>query len=148
MEKIVYFASEQWLLITALAAAIYGLIFLENKRAGTGLSPQGLTSLVNGGDTVVVDLREKEEFAKGHIVDARNLPYKSIQSKLTQKDVSALTSEFEDARDKKLVLVCKMGQHSSQLAKKLAENNFNVYRLAGGVMEWQNAQLPLVKGKK
>lgn len=147
MEKIILFASEQWLLITMLAAALWALVFLENKRAGTSITPQGLTSLVNSGEGVVIDLREKAEFEGGHIVDAKNVPYKSIQSQLTAKgdEASASTSAFEPYKDKSVVLVCKMGQHSTQVAKKLAEHNFRVYRLGGGLMEWQNAQLPLVK---
>lgn len=149
MEKIFIFASEQWLLITALAAAIWGLVFLENKRAGQSLSSQGLTSLINKGDAVVIDLREKTEFVEGHIVDSTNLPYKSIQGQLTASGGdSENTNPFEEYRDKSVVLVCKMGQHSSQIAKKLAEQGFSVYRLGGGLMEWQNAQLPLVKGKR
>ena len=148
MEKIILFASDQWLLITALAAALWGLVFLENKRAGTSLSPQGLTALVNKENAVVIDLREKNDFAEGHIVDAKNLPYKSIQSHLVKPSDTAADgkSPFEPYRDKSLVLVCKMGQHSSQVAKKLAEQEFKVYRLGGGLLEWQNAQMPLVKG--
>lgn len=94
---------------------------------------------------MVIDLREKPDFDNGHIVDAKNVPYKSIQSELTQKSTESSGGSFAPYKDKAIILVCKMGQHSSQVAKKLAEQNFNVYRLSGGVMEWQSAQMPLVK---
>ena len=146
MEKIVLFASDQWLLITALAAALWGLVFLENKRAGVSVSPAMLTKMVNGGDAVVIDLREKAEFEKGHIVDAKSIPYKTIHAELAKAvGDSDSSNPLENYRDKEIVLVCKMGQHSSQIAKKLAADNYKVYRLGGGLMEWQSAQMPLVK---
>lgn len=142
MEKIILFASDQWLLITLLAAAFWALFFIENKRAGTSLSPQGLTQLVNNGGAVVIDLREKSEYEKGHIVDATNIPYKSLQVKTESGDGY---DAFNAHRDKSVVVVCKMGQHSSHVAKQLAQKGYDVYRLGGGLMEWQSAQLPLVK---
>jgi len=39
-----------------------------------------------------------------------------------------------------------MGQHSGTVAKTLKERGFErVYKLGGGISEWQSAQLPLVK---
>ncbi len=142
MEKIILFASDQWLLISLLAAAIWGLFFIENKRAGTSLTPQGLTQLVNGSDAVVVDLREKNEFEQGHIVDATNIPFKSLQNKADGADAYDVFAPF---KEKSVVVVCKMGQHSSHVAKQLAQKGYDVYRLGGGVLEWQSAQLPLVR---
>ena len=144
MEKIILFASDQWLLITALAAALWGLVFLESKRAGVSVSPAVLTKMVNENDAVIIDLREKAEFDKGHIVDAKSFPYKSVHAELGKTGEGA-ENPFEPYREKEVVLVCKMGQHSSQIAKKLASENFRVYRLGGGLMEWQNAQMPLIK---
>ncbi len=147
MEKIVLFASDQWLLITALAAALWGLVFLENKRAGISVTPATLTKMVNSGNAVVIDLREKPEYDSGHIVDAKSIPYKSLHADLSKTGADeGAENPMEAYRDKDVVLVCKMGQHSSQIAKKLAAENFKVYRLGGGLMEWQSAQMPLVKG--
>ena len=141
VEKIILFASDQWLLITLLAAAVWGLFFIENQRAGKRLTPQTLTQLVNGDGAVVVDLREKNEYEQGHIVDATNIPYKSLQGSTDGDAYEA----FAPYRDKAVVVVCKMGQHSSHVAKQLAQKGYDVYRLGGGLMEWQSAQLPLVK---
>ncbi len=55
-------------------------------------------------------------------------------------------SELEKHKEKPLVLVCKMGQHSGAIGKKLAAQGFTgVRRMSGGMMEWQNSNLPLVK---
>ena len=143
MEKIILFASEQWLLITALAAAVWALVWLEQRRAGAALTPHALTSLINSKSTVVVDLRDKAEFDEGHIVDSINVPFSQWQ---TQQNGDGKT-ELHNYREKPLVLVCKMGQQSTHVARKISGDDFSeVYRLGGGVMEWRSAQLPLVKG--
>lgn len=142
MEKIIFFASEQWLLITALAAAIWSLAWFENRSAGSSITSHALTRLVNSQDAVVVDLREKADFDSGHIVDAVNLPFSKWQSQQTAGGDTELTQY----KSQPIVLVCKLGQQSSHVAKKLNGAEFSsVYRLSGGVTEWQSAQMPLVK---
>jgi rhodanese-related sulfurtransferase len=55
-------------------------------------------------------------------------------------------SELEDSKDKPIVVVCKIGQHSSAAGKKLKQLGFeNVRRLSGGMAEWNAAGLPVVK---
>jgi rhodanese-related sulfurtransferase len=55
-------------------------------------------------------------------------------------------AELDKYREKPVVLVCKMGQHSGAIGKKLGEQGFaRVYRMSGGMMEWGAQQLPLVK---
>ena len=142
MEKIILFASDQWLLVSLLAAAVWALFWLDLKQAGNRISANQLTSMVNRQSAVVVDLREKAEYDVGHIVDAANVPFGQWQ---LQKGEAA-DQLFKAYFNKPLILVCKMGQQSSQVAKKIDQSKFNgVYRLAGGIAEWQAAQLPLVK---
>lgn len=145
MEKIIFFASEQWLLITLLAAAVAALVWWENRRAGTGLSANGLTTLVNQEGAAIIDLRDVKEYQEGHIVDAISMPFAQWQ-----KDSKAGgSSAFSQYQGKSIVLVCKMGQQSSHVAKALTEAKFEkVYRLIGGMVEWRSAQMPTVKGKQ
>lgn len=142
MQKFLIFVSEQWLLITLLSAAVAALAWLENRRAGKSLSPHALTTMVNRDAAVVIDLRDKADFDNGHIVGAVNLPFSKWQSQHT----AGGETDLQNYGEKPLVLVCKMGQQSSHVAKRIqAEGKAEVFRLAGGVMEWQNAQMPLVK---
>ncbi len=151
MQKFLIFVSEQWLLITLLAAAVAALAWLENRRAGKSLTPHALTTLVNRDNAVVIDLRDKADFDNGHIVDAVNLPFNSWQSQASAGGKTDLDKYLDTDADKPLVLVCKMGQQSSHVAKRVSANRAQgdapaaIYRLAGGLMEWQNAQMPLVK---
>ncbi|MDB2409161.1 rhodanese-like domain-containing protein [Pseudomonadales bacterium] len=142
MQKFLIFVSEQWFLITVLAATVALLAWLENRRAGKSLSTHALTALVNRDNGVVIDLRDKVDFDAGHIVDAINVPFTKWQSQHT----AGGKTDLQQYGDRPLVLVCKMGQQSSYVAKRIqSEEGPAVYRLAGGLMEWQGAQMPLVK---
>jgi rhodanese-related sulfurtransferase len=66
------------------------------------------------------------------------MPYSSIDQRV---------SELDESKEKPVVIVCKMGQHSSAAGKKLKSLGFeNVRRLSGGMAEWNAAGLPVVKG--
>jgi len=139
MEKFLQFVSQQWLLVTALTATAVALAWLEQRRAGRALDPHALTALINSQSVALIDLRDKAEFDAGHIVGATHLSYAQWQA---QGDAT----ELDKYRDRPLVLVCKMGHQSSAVAKRLsAQGEQPVYRLNGGVMAWQHAQMPLVK---
>lgn len=138
MESFIVFLGQQWLLVGALLSCVLLLVFHDSRRSGAAVSPQAAVNLINQQDAVVVDLRDAKEFKAGHIVDAINIPFSSIDSRI---------GELESHKEKALILVCKMGQHSSAVGKKLAGKGFTgVRRLSGGMIEWQGQQLPLVKG--
>ncbi|MEE4110942.1 MAG: rhodanese-like domain-containing protein, partial [Halieaceae bacterium] len=92
--------------------------------------------LVNAEGGVFVDLRDAAAFKKGHIVDAIHLPAAKV---VERKD------ELEAWRDKPVVLVCNMGQQAGAAAKQLRAAGFDrVFKMAGGMIEWSNLQLPTV----
>jgi rhodanese-related sulfurtransferase len=131
------FVAQQWLLVGALAVTVLLLIFHESRRAGATVTPQQLTNLVNRQQGAVIDLRDQADFRKGHIVDAINIPY----AKFSERG-----EELDKLRERPVILVCKMGQYSSAIGKQLQQKGFKqVYRLSGGINEWQAAQLPLIK---
>jgi len=130
------FLIQQWVLAAALLAVIVMLVVHESRKSGTGLSPQQAINLVNAEQGVFVDLRDAADFRAGHIVDAMHIP----SSKLLNN-----TGLLEKYRDRPIVLVCKMGQSASAVAKKLNADGFEkVYKMTGGMMEWGNLQLPVV----
>ena len=132
------FVSQQWLLITLLAALI-GVFFLtEQGKSGKSLSTSELVRLINNDEAVVIDLRSTAEFEAGHIHGALSIPHQKLASRI---------AELEKHRDKIIVVADKIGQHSSAAGKKLNSAEFNVRRLGGGISEWQGSSLPLVKGK-
>jgi rhodanese-related sulfurtransferase len=131
------FLAQQWILVGALAVAVAMLFHHESRKSGQSLTPQQAINLVNGQDGVFLDLRDSGEFGQGHIVDSINIPALKLDGRI---------AELEKYRDKPIILVCKMGQHSGAVGKKLNAQGYEaVYRMSGGMMEWGNMQLPLVK---
>jgi len=131
------FLAQQWQLASALLVCVLMLMFHESRRGGKTITPHQLTALVNGQQAAVVDLRDPAEFRKGHIIGAINIPSTKVTDRM---------AELEALREKPLILVCKIGQNASAVGKQLAEKGFaHVYRLGGGISEWQGSQLPLVK---
>ena len=92
--------------------------------------------MLNSDTAVLVDVREAADYKAGHIVDAVNIPH----NKLAER-----SSELDPYREKIVVLVDKMGQHVGNAGRALREKGFDVRRLDGGMMEWQNQNLPVVK---
>lgn len=132
------FLSQQWMLFGALVVAVAMLWQHESRKSGQSLTPQQAINLVNSEDGIFLDLRESGEFGGGHIANALNIPATKIDARL---------AELEKHREKPIVLVCKMGQHSGAVGKKLQAQGYSkVYRMTGGMMEWGQLQLPLVKG--
>lgn len=137
MELFLEFAAQQWILVAALLVTIALLIAHEARKSGPALSPQQAINLINREEGVFVDLRDTADFKQGHIVDARHIPMTKLQER---------SSELADYKEKPIVLVCKMGQQAGAAGKQLREAGFNqVYKMAGGMLEWSNLQLPTVK---
>ena len=133
------FIAQEWILVSVLIVLVYFYFWRERKTSGLPLSPHQVTQLMNRDEAVVVDLRESADFRAGHIVNSINLPY----NRLIQ-DASELVAH----KEKILVLVDKLGQHSGAAGRKLTKEGYQVRRLSGGISEWQVQNLPLIKGKK
>ncbi len=129
-----------------LSAALVGLtvaiIVTEIRRLFRGykaLKPAELTQLINAGDAVLVDLSASGDFEKGHIAGSRNAQASSFGPE--HKLVAA-------AKQRPVVLVCRSGNASETAAKALKKAGFEqVFVLEGGIPAWQQADLPLVKGR-
>ncbi len=109
----------------------------ESRQGGAKVSPSELVGLVNRNDASVLDLRDLKDYNLGHIAGSKSFPASSFDARV---------GELEGLKKKTLVLVCKMGQHSGPLGKKLKALGFeDIRRLAGGMAEWTASNLPLVK---
>jgi rhodanese-related sulfurtransferase len=138
MELFVQFVVAKWYLFTAAGALIAMLLLHEKRRGAAAVSPAQMTTLVNREDAVVLDLRDAAEYRAGHIVDSIHMPFGKLSERI---------AELERFRDRPVIVVCKMGHHSGAVARTLKEKGFGrVYRLGGGILEWQSAQLPLIRG--
>jgi rhodanese-related sulfurtransferase len=137
LQQVFEFIGNHPILVGVFIALVIALIVTERKKGGESINAQTLVRLVNKADAVVIDLRDKKEFSAGHIASAVNLPYASFANR---------TGEFNQYKERPVVLVCKMGQHSSAIGGKLIKEGFSdVKRLSGGMTEWMGSNLPVVK---
>lgn len=138
MEQFFEFVGNHPILVGAFLVILALFVRNEVARGGRSVTAQELVNLVNRDGAVVVDVRDKHEFSQGHIVDAINVPHVAISSRL---------GELEKYKQKPVVLACKMGQHAGAAGTVLRKAGFeNVSRLKGGIAEWRNQNLPVVKG--
>ena len=97
------------------------------------ISVRELVELLQAGQALVVDVREADEFASGHIPGAMNLPLSGFEA-------SALPA----ADGKVLVLNCAAGKRSAMALDRCAMAKSAVdTHLAGGFVAWQKAGLPV-----
>ncbi|MGB0893029.1 MAG: rhodanese-like domain-containing protein [Parashewanella sp.] len=105
------------------------------------VNPQELTMLINRENAKVIDVRGKEEFKKGHIIDAINVPLAEIKNKKL--------ASLEKYKSSPIILVCNAGMTSSQAAQLLVAQGFEqVHNLKGGMGDWKAANLPVTKSKR
>ncbi len=137
MDQFFTFIGNHPLLVGAFILLVFLFFRNESARAGVTVSTQELVRLVNKDNAIVLDVRDRAEFDEGHIVDAVNIPYASLESRL---------DELHKYKERPVVIACKMGQHSGAAGTLLQKNGFsNVVRLTGGYSEWRAQNLPVVK---
>ena len=89
---------------------------------------------------VVVDLRSPESFGRGHIVNAKNIPYDELDAKL---------DTLKRHKSKPIIAVCDAGMTSNKAVGKLRDAGFeSAYGLKGGMNNWSQNGMPVVTGKK
>ena len=137
MEQFFSFLGDHPILVGTFLLLLFLFFRNERTRAGATVGTQELVRLVNKENAVVLDVHERNEFMEGHIVDALNIPYASLESRL---------DEISQHKETPIVIACKMGQHSGAAGTLLQKNGFtNVTRLTGGYAEWRAQNLPVVK---
>lgn len=136
MSHLIQFIANHFILCALFVALLTLLIMHEMRRGGKSLSTRELTTLVNGGNALVLDVRPKKDFDTGHIVDALSFPFDKLASRL---------NELEKHRGKTLIVVDAMGQHAGAASLELKKAGFEVTRLSGGMTNWRGDNLPVVK---
>ena len=99
------------------------------------VDPPRAAELIEAGDVDVLDVREPDEFAAGHIGAARNVPLGSL---------SEQASTLDTARP--LLVHCQTGPRQTMAAAALEAAGYDVRLLTGGFEAWQAAGLPTESG--
>lgn len=126
-------------IFTVALAVLSGgaLLWPALQPRGKRASALQVTQLINRGKSTIVDVRTAEEFAKGHLRDAKNIPL---------ADLAARIGELEKSKARSVVVVCQAGARADKAVRQLAAAGFeDVVSLEGGLTAWQAAGLPVAK---
>lgn len=73
----------------------------------------------------LIDVREADEFASGHLPGAINLPLSDFLERYGELD-----------KDKSYHIICRSGARSAQACAFLEEEGYDVTNVAGGTSAW------------
>jgi rhodanese-related sulfurtransferase len=144
MDRYLEFILNHYILSLALAVVTFLLIqeLIETafKKFGA-VSPLLAVAKMNDSDTVVIDVREPEEFLKGHIENAINTPLGNLQTHLPR---------LEASKNKPILIACQTGTRSASAGKLLTKAGFEqVFVITGGMQAWESDyKLPIKSDNK
>lgn len=140
MDQMLEFVSNHMLLNAALVVIVVLIIKMELERFTSGITqvnPFEAIRQLNDEQAIVVDVREAKEFGEGHLKDAIHIPLSDLKNRVT---------ELEKYKDKSVIAYCRSGQRSYSACKTLKKAGFDaVSNLQGGIMAWQNQNMPVSK---
>ena len=84
-------------------------------------------------DYHLLDVREDDEWAAGHIEGAQHIPLNQLAGRVG-----------EVPREHTIVAVCRSGGRSAAAVRGLRQLGYTAENLEGGVTDWHRAGLPLV----
>jgi rhodanese-related sulfurtransferase len=79
-------------------------------------------------DCLMLDVREEDEYKRGHIPGAVNIPLSGLHNCIK-----------ELKKDKSVLVICLSGGRAKVAAKILSEQGFNVRIMTGGMRSWKGA---------
>jgi rhodanese-related sulfurtransferase len=117
-----------------------GMNILKNLFGGTtaaSLNATDARARIDAKEKLyLLDVRQPDEFRAGHISGAKLIPLGDLGQRLN-----------ELPKDRPILCICRSGSRSSAAARQLASAGYETINLSGGMIGWQNAGLPVKRGK-
>lgn len=82
-------------------------------------------------DTPLIDVREVDEFAAGHVPGAVNIP------------MSVLGDRLQELPDGAFDVICQAGGRSARVVEALTARGYDATNVEGGTGEWIGAGYPV-----
>lgn len=142
LQEIMQFISQHPVLSLAWVLLFGAVVFTSFKNSSKvkEVTRGEATRLINKEDAVVVDIRTREDYRKGHIANSINL----IPSDIKNGNLG----ELEKHKTQPIIVVCAMGTTSRASADILSKAGFErVFTLKEGISGWSGENLPLARGK-
>ncbi len=87
-----------------------------------------------GSETVVIDVRETDEWADGHVPHARHVVLGTVPDQLHRFDGSPT------------YVICKVGGRSLRACEFAAAQGHHVVNVSGGMLAWRSAGFDVATG--
>lgn len=140
MAQLTEFATNNLMLVAALAVIAILIIKTEIGVRFSNIQQLNVNEavrLMNDENVVLLDVREGNEYSSGHIRDSIHIPMSALSKRI---------SELEKYKNKQILAYCRSGSRSNSACSSLSKQGFeSVSNLAGGIMSWTNANLPITK---
>ena len=103
----------------------------------TDISPETAHRWIGDGEALLVDVREANELAQARLANAVHVPMSAFDPQRIPVDTG-----------KKVVFICARGARSEQVRQYVVAQGIldEAYNMAGGLMAWAEAGLPLETG--
>lgn len=140
MQEYIDFAGNNPLLILGFVGVLFFIIKLEVSRLTRKYKQVNVNEavmLLNKENAVVVDVREDKEVTSGIIKGARHITLSQLPQKI---------GELSKNKQAPVLVYCRTGSRSGYACNQLTKEGFeDVSSLAGGIIAWESANLPLTK---
>lgn len=138
--KTIYFALLAAIVALLLLAACGGqetaapvVEEIDLTTLGDSVDVDTVNALRDNAGVFLIDVREPDEYAAGHIPGITLIPMGEVASRLA-----------ELPRDKEIIVTCRTGNRSGQVADLLRQQGFtNVHNMSGGIVAWEEAGYPV-----
>ena len=125
-------------LLFSILAALGLFANAQSQSEVEVLEPQAFIERVKADTSaIILDVRQPEEFAEGHLAQAINLDW--LDQTVFINGLAKLNKQ------KTYYIYCRSGRRSQAAAGKLKAEGFQVVDLKGGYLHWVELGLPVVK---
>ena len=140
MAEYIEFARSHPLLVFGFLGVLGFIIWSELGRLNRKYKQLGVNEavrLLNNDNVVCIDVREDKELESGVIKGATHIPVSQLSSRM---------GELQKHKQNPLLIYCRSGSRSAHACNILTKQGFeDVSNLAGGIIAWEAANLPLAK---
>ena len=119
-----------------LLATLFAIACAGSGTCGGTMSQTTLLDRLDDPDApLVLDVRTPEEYQRGHVPGAINIPYQQVGARLT---------ELGAVNGRDIVVYCEAGPRAQRAEMTLKQAGFErVYELEGDMAAWRQNRMPV-----